>query len=244
MVSKGAQLDGREALQATMERKFVFQDLERYESQVYSQCGEDGVIARIFECIGVTSRSFVEFGAKDGVELSNTANLRLNHGWHGLLMDGDADENDPLVRREFITAENINDLLEKWSVPAQPDLMSIDLDGNDYWVWKALEPVQPRVVIVEYNVFFGLNVSKTIAYNPNHVWDTTRYHGASLAAMHALGDQKGYSLVYTDTYAPNAYFVLRSALPEDYVELPLESVARDPWSEEPADAAHRDWVVV
>jgi hypothetical protein len=222
----------------------VFEDLEQYERQVYSQCGEDGVIARIFECIGETNRSFVEFGARDGVELSNTANLRLHHGWQGLLMDGDARADDPLVRREFITAENINELLVKWRVPARPDLMSIDLDGNDYWIWKALDAVLPRVVIVEYNVFFGLHVSKAMAYNPTHVWDETSYHGASIAAMHALGDQKGYALVYTDTYAPNAYFVLRSELPEDYVVPALESVARDPWSDEPADSAHREWVVV
>lgn len=222
----------------------MLDDLERFEHQVYSQCGEDGVIARIFECIGTTNRHFVEFGAKDGIELSNTANLRLHHGWQGLLMDGGAPPDHPIVRREFVTAENINDLLDKWDVPDRPDLLSIDLDGNDYWVWKAIERVRARVVIAEYNVFFALGVRKTIPYDPHHVWDETSYHGASLAAMHALGQSKGYALIYTDTYAPNAYFVLRSELPEDYVEAPLHEVARDAWSDEPRDPKGREWVTV
>jgi len=222
----------------------MLHDLERYERQVYSQCGEDGVIAHIFECIGTTNRFFVEFGARNGEELSNTANLRLHHGWRGLLMDGDAPPEDPLVRQELITAENINALLAKYEVPRRPDLLSIDIDGNDYWVWKALKAFLPRVVIIEYNVFFGLHIRKAMAYNPRHVWDETTYHGASLAALHALGHHKDYALVYTDTYAPNAYFVLRSELPPGYIEEPLAKVARDPWSEEPADSKHRNWVAV
>jgi hypothetical protein len=220
----------------------MLNDLEPYERQVYSQCGEDGVIERIFECIGTTNRYFVEFGAKDGRELSNTANLRIHEGWHGLLMDAGAPLDDPLVRREFIDAENINELMLKWGVPRSPDLFCIDLDGNDYWVWKALEVLTPRVVLIEYNVFFGLHVRKTMAYNPKHEWDQTSYHGASLAALQALGDSKGYALVYTDTYAPNAYFIQRSELPDGYSEPALEDVARDPWSEEPADSRHREWV--
>ena len=85
---------------------------------------------------------------------------------------------------------------------------------------------------------------ETIAYDPHHVWDKSNYHGASLAAMHALGNSKGYALVYTDTYAPNAYFVLRSELPDGYVEPSLEEVARDPWSDEPSDTMGREWVSV
>jgi hypothetical protein len=222
----------------------MLDDLERFEKRVYSQCGEDGVLERIFEIVGTHNRYYVEFGAKDGNELSNTKYLRTHHGWDGLLMDGAAPADDPFVRREFITAENINALFGKWSVPERFDLLSIDLDGNDYWVWKAIDRCVPRVVIVEYNVFFGLHVRKSMAYNPTHEWDESTYHGASLAALDALGSAKGYALVYTDTYAPNAYFVLRSELPKGYVERALEDVARDPWSDEPVDSAHRDWVVV
>jgi hypothetical protein len=219
-------------------------DLERFERKVYSQCGEDGVIERIFEAIGTTNRRFIEFGAKDGDFLSNTALLRLQHGWTGLLMDGDEEYAGDLVKREFVTAENICSLFEKYGVPERPDLLSIDVDGNDYWLWKAIEGYTPRLVIVEYNVFFGLDVSKSIAYKPDHVWDQTAYHSASLAAFRKLAHEKGYALVYTDTYAPNAFFIHRSDLPDDFREPSLEQVARDPWSQEPAGTAHRDWVSV
>ncbi len=222
----------------------MFRDLESFEKQVYSQCGEDGVIAEIFQRIGVTNKFFVEFGAKDGLFLSNTANLRLHADWSGLLMDGDEAFESALIQREFVSAENVNALFAKYEVPREPDLLSIDVDGNDYWIWKAIEGTRPRVVIVEYNVFFGLGVSKTIAYNPDHVWDETNYHSASIAAFHKLGREKGYTLIYTDRYAPNAFFVRRSELPADYREPTLKEVARDPWSEEPADSIHREWVTV
>lgn len=222
----------------------MLRDLERFERQVYSQCGEDGVIERIFEILGTTNRFYVEFGAKNGVDLSNTACLRLQGGWSGLLMDGDPRFESELVKREFVTAENICTLFEKYGVPERPDLLSIDVDGNDYWLWKAIEGFTPRLVIVEYNVFFGLDVSKTIAYDPNHVWDETNYHSASLAAFRKLADRKDYALIYTDRYAPNAFFVHRSELPADFREPSLEQVARDPWSAEPADSLHRDWVTV
>ncbi len=219
-------------------------DLETHERQVFSQRGEDGVIEHIFECIGTTNRYFVEFGAKDGRVGSNTAHLRIDHGWTGLLLEGDIERVREPVQNEFVTAENVNALFAKHRVPTHFDLLSIDVDGNDYWIWKAIEGYQPRVLIVEYNVFFGLGVSKTIAYNPDHVWDETHYHSASIAAFHKLGHEKGYSLIYTDRYAPNAFFVRRSVLPADYQEPTLEEVARDPWSEEPADSLDRDWVTV
>ena len=159
-------------------------------------------------------------------------------------MDGDEEFERELVRREFVSAENVNELFAKYEVPREPDLLSIDVDGNDYWIWKAIDRYQPRVVIVEYNVFFGLNVSKTIGYNPDHVWDETHYHSASIAAFHKLGREKGYALIYTDSYAPNAYFVRRSELPANFRGPTLKEVARDPWSEEPADCIHREWVTV
>ena len=161
-----------------------FNDLETHEASVYSQSGEDGTLAHLFDRIGTTNRFFVEFGAKDGQSISNTANLRLHHGWQGLLMDGDpaesaegaesveaaesaegiefaapnlhADETAARVRKEIITGENINELLARYHVPKSFDLLSIDIDGNDYWVWKALEGYLPRVVLIEYNIFFQM----------------------------------------------------------------------------------------
>jgi hypothetical protein len=222
----------------------MFSDLEDHEAQVYSQGGEDGVLQRIFERIGVAHKSYVEFGAWDGQHLSNTANLRLHHGWSGLLMEGSDRADESVVKREFVSAENVNALFAKYAVPTDFDLLSIDIDGNDYWVWKAIAPYQPRVVIVEYNIFFGLDQARTIVYDPDYIWDETKYHGASLAAFFKLAHEKGYSLVHTDSWAPNAIFVLDALLPSDFVERPLGEAT--PWNQYSAspEIPGRSWVDV
>ena len=226
-------------------------DLETHARGVHSQGGEDGVLLRLFEKIGVAHSYFVEFGAWDGLHLSNTANLRLNHGWDGLLMEGSDRADGERVRRERVDAGNIEALLEKYAVPPDFDLLSIDIDGNDYWVWRAIETHRPRVVIVEYNVFFLPATAKTIAYDANHDWDKERYglyHGASLAAFEKLGREKGYALAYTEPYCPNAIFVAEEVLPES-VELPtLAEWTRWDWPEEgyvePAPQPGGRWVEV
>jgi len=197
-------------------------DLESSALGNYSQGGEDGVLLRLFEKIGVRHRSFVEFGAWDGVHLSNTANLRLNHGWSGLLLEGSDRADGELVHRAHVHAENVEALFREHDVPSDFDLLSIDIDGNDYWVWKAIESFTPRVVIVEYNIFFLPETAKTMAYDQNHWWDIDncrKYHGASLAAFEKLGREKGYVLAYTEPYCPNAIFVREEDLPAG-VELP------------------------
>ena len=233
-----------------------FSDLEQHEDKVYSQSGEDGSLIRLFDLIGVTNRFFVEFGAKDGRLLSNTANLRLHHGWTGLLMDGDpawsyqgapelhADRAEPRVRQEIVTRENFNELLARYHVPERFDLLSIDIDGNDYWVWKALDPYRPRVVLIEYNIFFQLAESKTIPYDASHEWDKSAYHGASLAALRKLGREKGYELVYTDSFAPNAFFVAKEELPEGWRRVPIGRAARWGGFAERPDPLQRAWLDV
>ena len=219
-------------------------DLRSHQRRVYSQCGEDGLIRRIFERIGTTNRFFVEFGAKDGRALSNTANLRLHHGWTGLLMEGDARTAGRHVEHEFVTAENVDDLFARYGVPDSFDLLSIDIDGNDYWVWKAIRGYQPRVVVIEYNIFFAPHEAKTIRYDARHAWDESGYHGASLAALRKLGRTKGYALVATDSWAPNAFFVKTSELAADFREQPTRELT--PWCYfgGPPDAAERPWVAV
>lgn len=219
-------------------------DLTEYEAQVYSQGGEDGVLEYIYDCIGATTRSYVEFGAWDGQHLSNTANLRLHKGWSGLLMEGSDRADRSLVKREFVNAENVEALFAKYEVPETFDLLSIDIDGNDYWVWKAIEKFTPRVVVVEYNILFTHDASRAIVYAADHVWDKSSYHGASLAAFHKLGIKKGYSLVHTDSFAPNALFVKNSELPADYQPRPLFEMAVWDSFVTPPQTDDRVWVNV
>ncbi len=155
-------------------------DLAAAEKKVCSQNGEDGVLAAIFVAVGVTNRYFVEFGVDDAAEC-NTACL-LQQGWTGLMMDGEGISRNPLasVEREHITAENINELLAKYHVPRDFDLLSIDIDGNDYWVWKAIAH-RPRVLVIEYNASVPPELRRVIPYDPHFRWSGSDYFGASLA---------------------------------------------------------------
>lgn len=190
--------------------------LHIYGKKVYSQNDEDGIIEHIFSTIGYTNRTFVEIGVgppRDGSAVDETTSLECNcrllaeQGWTGVYFDaGDYPEHLGMTR-EFITAENINDVLEKHKVPEHLDLLSIDIDGNDYWIWQALRR-EPRVVVIEYNSSLGFDESKTIPYDPSFDWAAggcTKYYGASLLALTRLGARKDYTLVYANTV--NAFFV-------------------------------------
>jgi hypothetical protein len=183
-------------------------DLTRYERRVYSQNGEDGILQAIFARIGVTNKFLVEFGIGNGREC-NTRFLVAKRKWTGLWMTGNAAKKRPWmdIKREFITAENIRALFEKYGVPRDFDLLSIDIDGNDYWIWKALTDYRPRVVIMEYNAMVPPDQSRTIAYEPEFVWRKTDYMGASLLALEKLGRTKGYTLIGCDSWGANAFFV-------------------------------------
>lgn len=157
----------------------------------WAQSGEDKIAAGIFETIGVVNRVAVEFGAGDGWDKSNTAHFR-QQGWHTFLFD--VTPGSSIVTQASITADNINQVFEDAGIPHTFDLLSIDIDGNDLWVWKALD-FCPRVVIVEYNPRWGVKKARTVQYDPDRVWDGTVYYGASVAALKRLGKQKGYSLV-------------------------------------------------
>jgi hypothetical protein len=183
-----------------------------------SQGREDAILARIFATIGTTNQYAVEFGARDGVGLSNTEQLR-KQGWTCLLLD--AHPRSSLVRKAFLTAGNINQVFEAYGVPKVFDLLSIDVDGNDFWLWKALEDYRPRVVVIEYNSTFGPDQSVVMPYRADHVWDKTSYYGASAAALAKLGREKGYSLV---DYVPRTNLVFV----EDTAMLPRADPCRYP----------------
>lgn len=182
------------------------------ERREFSQNGEDGILEAIFAMIETTNQFGVEFGVEDGTEC-NMRYLLKHKGWTGLLMDGGYDDPSVNLHREFITAENIEDLFRKYAVPEHFDLLSIDIDGNDYWVWKAIQHFHPRVVVIEYNAHIPPGVAKTIPYDPTFVWDKTDYYGASLLALKGLGETKGYTLLGTDKNGVNAFFIESSLVP-------------------------------
>jgi hypothetical protein len=242
----GARAMGRDKPQSSWK-----EDLESAALSVYSQGGEDGVLLRLFDEIGVHNQTFVEFGAADGERHSNTANLRLQHGWSGLLMEASDHADGSLVQHEYVDPQNVETLFKKYDVPSEFDLLSIDIDGHDYWVWNAIQSYRPHVVIVEYNIFFLPDMARTIAYDSTYRWDHenyVKYHGASLAAFKRLARQKGYALVYTEPFYPNAIFVREDTLPAA-LTLPEDSEwDRWNWDEdsyvEPTAQPGGEWVAV
>jgi hypothetical protein len=202
--------------------------LRKHEFRVYSQNGEDGLLLFIFSVIGTTDRRFIEFGFGDGHEC-NTRNLSQNFGWTGLMIDsGDI----ALARRYLgkgvelaqatVEPENVNDLFRLNGYAGEIDLLSIDIDGNDYWVWKALQVVRPRVVVIEYNASFALN-PVTIPYTKDFEMPHPYYNGASLEALTRLGRRKGYSLIGCDSNGCNAFFVRDDCVGGMPLQEPLEA---------------------
>lgn len=199
------------------------------EFRVYSQWGEDGIIQLLLKCVPIERRSFVEFGVQNYRE-SNTRFLLMHDNWSGLVMDGD-ERNIDFIRRDeiywrynlkadcvFVTRENINELLRRSGLDGDIGLLSIDIDGNDFWVWQAIDVTTPRIVVIEYNSRFGADRSVTVPYRPDftrqRAHSSTIYYGASLAALVRLGDRKGYDFVGSNSAGNNAFFVRRDVRPE------------------------------
>ncbi|MGE5196495.1 MAG: hypothetical protein ACM3JI_04110, partial [Anaerolineae bacterium] len=145
-------------------------DLSQFEKRVFSQNGEDGVLEIIFHYIQPKTKYFVEFGVEDGT-ICNTRFFREKYHWTGLMMDGRFSNPQINLRQHFITAENICDLLEYYGVPQEFDLLSIDVDGNDWYLWKRiLEKYRPSVVVIEYNPNFFPHQDFIITYDPDFYW--------------------------------------------------------------------------
>ncbi len=184
-------------------------NLRGADRKTFSQNGEDGILEKILETIGATNKYFVEIGVGNADEC-NTRLLREN-GWNGLMLDSVHFNPSKGIQREFVDAENVNLLLDKYHVPSGFDVLSIDIDGNDYWVWKAINPIyKPRVVIIEWNCSISPFRALAIPYSPNFAWDSTCYYGASILALARLGERKGMVLVAADKRATNLFFVTQS----------------------------------
>lgn len=212
--------------------------------RVFSQYEEDGILLYIFAVIGMQNKTFIEIGSDDGIN-SNCANLAFNFGYHGLFLDG----NPKAIKRgrKFyskyphpwmyaptftcakVTAENINKLTADAGLEGDIDLLSVDIDGNDYWVWKALDQVSPNVVVIETHVEFGMR-NIVVPYDPNYVFPGKHpvYHGASPKAMVKLAKEKGYRLVGANQLGFNFIFV-KNGLGEEFLpEVEVESVLQHP----------------
>jgi hypothetical protein len=213
-----------EALQRTSEQaqRLAANDLRAFEKRVCSQNGEDGILAEIFHRIGTTNRYFVEFGVQTGAEC-NCAHLAINEKWSGLFIEAHPPYYAALAERyrsypgvtclhQVVTSANIERLLAAQRVPLEFELLSIDIDGNDYWVWAAIRNWRPRVVVIEYNASYPPPRRWVMKENSDHRWDGTTYFGASLASLAALGREKGYDLVGTDSNGVNAFFVRRDLI--------------------------------
>ncbi len=225
-------------------------DFRDAEFRVYSQWGEDGIIQHLIRRIPGIDPSFVEFGVEDYRE-SNTRFLLVNNNWRGLILDAAAAQLDTVRKSKmywqqsltavtaFITRDNINQLISEAGFRGELGILSVDIDGNDYWVWKAIDCVRPAIVVAEYNAVLGCDLPLTIPYDPSFDRTTAHfshiYYGASLTALHALGEQKGYALVASNSAGNNAFFVRRDligswkpAAPADVFVTPRFREARNP----------------
>jgi hypothetical protein len=197
-------------------------DLEEVEFQIFSQRGEDGILQYLINQIEIPNRIFIEFGVENYTE-SNTRFLLINNNWSGLVIDS-SKENIRFIKNDFIywkyditayqsfiTSDNINELISKYTSCKDIGLLSIDIDGNDYWIWEAISEIQPRIVVCEYNSSFGKNLKVSVPYDPD--FSRTKKHysnlyfGASLAAICHLGEKKGYDFIGTSGAGVNAFFV-------------------------------------
>jgi hypothetical protein len=201
-------------------------------SQAFSQNAEDGMIAEVFRRIGTDTERFLEIGVGDGLE-NNTA-LLLLLGWRGAWIEGDPEcarriragyperlRTGQLALADlFLTAENVAEVVERLGVRPELDLLSVDLDMNTWYVWRALAHLRPRLAIVEYNPHLPPSVDWKVPYDPRAVWSGGLHFGASLKALEHLGRELGYSLVGCDLMGVNAFFV-RDDLVGDHFRRPF-----------------------
>lgn len=214
-------------LLCNQQRIAPIRSIQDAEFQVFSQWGDDGIIQYLIHSVPIQSRTFVEFGVEDYRE-SNTRFLLMNNNWQGLIMDG-SPNNIAKIRRDdlywrydvtaaqaFVTAENINALISDNGFADEIGVLHIDVDGMDYWIWKAITCVQPTIVIVEYNSVLGVDRSITVPYRPD--FDRTKAHftnlffGSSLLALCDLAEEKGYLFVGSNSNGNNAYFVRKDRI--------------------------------
>ncbi len=223
----------------------------KQDFRIYSEQEEDGILLYLFSCIGMTSRQCVDC-CVGNVYAANTTNLILHHGFDGVLLEGDEITANkarqfylqhpatylypPRVVHAWVTRENINQLIAERGLRGEIDLLSLDMDGVDYWIWDALEVVNPRVVVVEIQLKLGTREPLTVPYKPDFTYTDYPYieepmmvfGGASLSAFVQLGRRKGYRLVGAIRKGYNAFFLRNDICPSWFPEVTIESCLRHP----------------
>ena len=214
----------------------------------YSQFEEDGIILYILAAIGMKTRRVVEMCCGSGSECM-AANLIINHGFEGLLLDGDDISirnanrffaskkdcllNQPTIRKAWITRDNVNELLS--DMAGEVDVLSLDMDGIDYWVWEAIEAINPRLCVFETHNLVPGDLSITVPYDPGfNCWskkgDDKLFRSVSLPAMVKLSKRKGYRLIGTHRHGFNAFFLREDLAPDIFPEVSVDSVHDNPWT--------------
>ena len=235
---------------ARLSDRHGYPGLTSKELRVFSQNGEDGVIAEILALVGVGRQFFVEFGVEDGVEC-NTRFLAEVLGWSGIYFEPHPENHRALRRRysfndqvathcEFVTADNARELFERVGVPKDLDLLSIDIDGQDYWVWEALSDYRPRLVVIEYNSSLSFDAQLVEPRGKPYAFDGYDDYGASAGALMALGRRLGYTLVHTEMAGVNAFFVrddLVGKLGDVRVPRRAGNIALRGWRHRPVEGA-------
>lgn len=185
-------------------------DLSQFEEKIFSQNGEDGITMKLIDLIykdDPSSKFYVEFGVENGYEC-NTRILREKYRWDGLQMDMNNENEHINLRKEFITKENIVELLCKYRVPPRINVLSVDIDFNDFYcVHEILTNFTCDIIICEYNATHPPNEDKIVIYDKNFNWDCSNYFGASLLSLYKMGKYHNYSLIYCNQNGVNCFLI-------------------------------------
>jgi len=203
---------------ARKNRPEIINEIEHSERKIYSQHGEDGIIETLLKIIPVSHKYIVEFGAYDGVGMSNSRHLIKDKDWKSLLIEADNklfaklkrlySKNDQVTTiNEFITEENINAIFRKSNVPQDLEILSIDVDSIDYYIWRGLTDFRPKIVIVEYNSSISPDKDYIVPKHQAIELGGTSLEGASISSWNKLGIEKGYQLIYGELYGSNLFFI-------------------------------------
>jgi hypothetical protein len=212
-------------------------NISSYEFSVFSQWGDDGIIDYLINNLDIKNKSFIEFGVQDYTEC-NTKFLLMNKNWRGLIIDESQDFIDKIKKsdlywrydltaiRSFITKKNINNIFKENNFIGPIGILSIDIDGNDYWIWDSINCIDPDIVIIEYNSRLGLEKAVTIPYKEDFerrkFHYSNIYYGASLKALINLGKKKNYIFIGCNSAGNNAYFIKSSVQNSKIKEITIE----------------------